>query len=394
MVELVISDIDGVLTDSSINIGESGELFKSFDVKDGHGIVNWNERDGKAFVVVTARMSDAVEHRTAELGISEVYQGVDDKRERVAHIADQRDVSLNDTAYIGDDISDLGAMDLVGKACCPADAVLEVKQMCDYVSDRHGGDGAVRDILSHLGAESKPTVGVIPARYGSTRFPGKPLADIDGKPMIQHVYERATRASELDRVIVATDDERIQEAVTAVGGEAMMTEQDHETGTDRVAEVARQVQAEHVVNIQGDEPLIDPAVIDAVVRALQQHSPRVATPVTPIEDESVLDDPNTVKVVTDTRGRALYFSRSKIPSRGESGDVDKHIGLYGFETDFLLTYVSMESTLEGLEDLEQLRILENGYEIRTVRTDYDGPEINVESDIPLAEKKLHNEHDS
>jgi len=365
MVELVISDIDGVLTDSSINIGESGELFKSFDVKDGHGIVNWNERDGKAFVVVTARMSDAVEHRTAELGISEVYQGVDDKRERVAHIADQRDVSLNDT-----------------------------EQMCDYVSDRHGGDGAVRDILSHLGAESKPTVGVIPARYGSTRFPGKPLADIDGKPMIQHVYERATRASELDRVIVATDDERIQEAVTAVGGEAMMTEQDHETGTDRVAEVARQVQAEHVVNIQGDEPLIDPAVIDAVVRALQQHSPRVATPVTPIEDESVLDDPNTVKVVTDTRGRALYFSRSKIPSRGESGDVDKHIGLYGFETDFLLTYVSMESTLEGLEDLEQLRILENGYEIRTVRTDYDGPEINVESDIPLAEKKLHNEHDS
>ena len=132
-------------------------------------------------------------------------------------------------------------------------------------------------------------------------------------------------------------------------------------------------------------------LIDAIVTALRENAPKVATPISPIEDESLLDDENTVKVVTDTDGRALFFSRSKIPSGGETGTTYKHIGLYGFETELLLDYINMKSDLESAEDLEQLRLLENGYEIQTVETDYDSKEVNVESDIPAVEKKLQQE---
>ena len=391
MGQLVFSDVDGVLTDSKINIGQNGEVFKSFDVKDGYGIVQWREQNGHDFVIVTSRESQAVANRASELGVDEVHQGVENKKQKVEEIAPRLGFDLADTVYIGDDLTDLQAMKAVGTACCPADAAQEVKNECSYVSQYNGGDGAVRDILNHLETASQTALGVIPARYGSTRLPGKPLVELAGKPMIQHVYERASDASLLDDLIVATDDERIVEAVEAVGGTAMMTDVDHPTGTDRVAEVAANVGADFTINIQGDEPLIDPDVIDAIVTALRENAPKVATPISPIDDDSLLDDENTVKVVTDTDGKALYFSRSKIPSGGETGTTYKHIGLYGFETELLLDYIDMESNLESAEDLEQLRLLENGYEIQTVETDYDSKEVNVESDIPVVEKELQQE---
>lgn len=394
MTEIIFSDVDGVLTDSSINIGTDGELFKSFDVKDGYGIAQWTGAAGKEFVIVTARESAAVEHRAAELGLEEVHQGVDDKAAKVEEIARRLGHPLEAAAYIGDDRSDIAAMDAVGAAYCPADAVAAVRANCEYVSQFDGGDGAVRDIVDHVRQEEATVVGVIPARYGSTRLPGKPLVELAGKPMIQHVYERASRAEQLDEVIVATDHEDIADAVRAVGGRAMMTDPDHETGTDRVAAVATAVGADLTINIQGDEPLIDPELIDSVVQALREQPPRVATPIAPIQTESALDDENTVKVVTDARGRALYFSRSRIPSRGGTETTYRHIGLYGFETELLREYVEMDADLEPLEDLEQLRLLENGYEIQTVVTDYQGTEVNVESDIPVAERELHQHGDS
>ena len=245
-----------------------------------------------------------------------------------------------------------------------------------------------RDILDTLRNGSGTVLGVIPARYGSTRLPGKPLVDIDGKPMITHVYERANRATTLDRVVVATDDERIVDTIESVGGTAMMTSPDHQTGTDRVAEVAREVGAMFTVNIQGDEPLIRPDVIDSVVETLRTTAPRVATPISPIDEESELNDENVVKVVTDSENRALYFSRSLIPSDGQLGSTYKHIGLYAFETEQLLDYVSMRSDLETRENLEQLRLLENGYDIQTVETDYESKEVNVERDIAVVEQQL------
>jgi len=219
-----------------------------------------------------------------------------------------------------------------------------------------------------------PAVGIIPARYASTRFPGKPLAEIAGRPMIHHVYERACRATALEEILVATDDKRIFDAVLAFGGEAIMTSTYHPTGTDRIAEVAERLSAvELIVNIQGDEPLIDPELIDAVVAALQDdRNAAMSSVMTPLTDAALAQDPNQVKVVCDLRGYALYFSRAPIPGLppGVTPEVapwKRHIGLYAYRRDFLLAFTRLRpSPLEKLERLEQLRALENGYRIRMI----------------------------
>jgi len=217
-------------------------------------------------------------------------------------------------------------------------------------------------------------IGVIPARYRSTRLEGKVLADICGKPMIQRVYERACQAALLDKVIVATDDERIRSAVTAFGGEAVMTSPHHASGTDRIGEAIKHVDAEVVVNIQGDEPLIQPAAIDAVIEPLfKDGSIPMATVMQEIFDPRDHGDPNVVKVVTDINGFALYFSRSLIPYPRERIDyhVYQHIGLYAYRKDFLLQYIRLEQTaLEKIESLEQLRVLENGFQIKVMLVEH------------------------
>lgn len=392
MVRLVVSDVDGVLTDGRINVGEDGELYKSFDVKDGLGIVRWMEGGGE-FAIVTSRTSNAVAHRMAELGVETVHQGVGEKADLLESLADEHGLSVADVAYVGDDDSDVPAIERAGVGAAPGDASAAARRAADYVCERPGGDRAIREFLTHLRAESAAAVGIVPARYGSTRLPGKPLVDLAGKPMIQRVYERASAASELDEVVVATDDERIVDAVESIGGEAVMTDPDHPTGTDRVAEVAAQRDVDIAVNIQGDEPLIDPDVIDQTVRALRENDPRMATPISPITDESNLDSPHTVKVVTDGEGRALYFSRSHIPSKAGPGEAYKHIGLYAFETDLLLSYVDSTSALEDQEDLEQLRLLENGHAVQTVTVDYDAQEVNVEEDIKVVEEIIETNND-
>lgn len=217
-------------------------------------------------------------------------------------------------------------------------------------------------------------VGIIPARYGSTRLPGKPLLTDTGWPLIRHVVEAARKATRLDRIIVATDDDRIMEAVAAFGGEAAMTRDDHPTGTDRIAEViARIPEADLIVNIQGDEPELSGEAIDRLVGLLEADpGAPMATLATPIREESTYYDPSCVKVVASTRGRALYFSRSPIPLRRD-GVPDfladppfalLHLGLYAYRRDFLLGYASLPlSPLEQAEKLEQLRVLEAGHAI-------------------------------
>ena len=213
---------------------------------------------------------------------------------------------------------------------------------------------------------------VIPARYASTRLPGKPLKDIAGKPMVCRVYERASQATKVSKTIVATDDERILQAVRVHGGEAMMTRKDHPTGTDRLAETAASFpEADLIVNVQGDEPLIDPALIDRLVSVFETDPELcMATVKTQILDEAEKMNPNNVKVVTDRHGYALYFSRSLLPyPRNEGCPVYKHIGIYAYRRDFLLQYAKMDTTpLEAAESLEQLRALEHGYRIKVVET--------------------------
>lgn len=250
---------------------------------------------------------------------------------------------------------------------------------------------------------SSKIVAVIPARYASTRFPGKALAPILGKPMIRHVYERTARASLVSSVIVATDDERIAAAVREFGGVVVMTSPDHETGTDRLAEVAAGLDAGIIVNVQGDEPLIDPQMIDAAIAPLAQDpSIQMGTLKSRIRTLHDFLSPNVVKVVTDHDGFALYFSRSPLPNfRDKWNDLKdeafasgkllchKHVGLYVYRRDFLLRYASMAPTpLEMAEKLEQLRALENGFRIRVVETEFESIGVDTPADLELVLGRL------
>ena len=228
---------------------------------------------------------------------------------------------------------------------------------------------------------------VIPARYSSTRLPGKPLKDICGAPMICRVYERASRAKSVDEVIVATDDERIFAAVENNSGRAMMTRADHKTGTDRLAEVAEKFSdVDVIVNVQGDEPLIEPSLIDELVAEFADENLQMATVATELTDDAEIKNPNNVKVVIDRNNNALYFSRSPIPFPRNAGKakVFKHIGIYAYRRNFLLNYAKMAPTpLEQSESLEQLRALENGYKIRVIKSSCRFVGVDTEEDLKL-----------
>ena len=229
-------------------------------------------------------------------------------------------------------------------------------------------------------------LGVIPARFASSRFPGKVLAQIASKSMLQRVYERASLARYLTATIIATDDERIYDAARSFGARVVMTRADHVSGTDRVAEAASAENAELVVNVQGDEPLIEPAAIDAAILPLA-HDPAIVmgTLKKAIEDPREVTDPNVVKVVTDRNGDAIYFSRCPIPfERGQArpGTHFKHIGLYVYRRDFLLGYSALPvGPLERAERLEQLRAIENGYRIRVVETEFESLGVDTPEDL-------------
>jgi 3-deoxy-manno-octulosonate cytidylyltransferase (CMP-KDO synthetase) len=230
-------------------------------------------------------------------------------------------------------------------------------------------------------------LGVIPARFASSRFPGKVLAEIAGKPMLQHVWERASMARYLPSILIATDDERVYTAARAFGAAVRMTRPDHPSGTDRVAEAASADTAEIIVNIQADEPLIDPAAIDAAILALVHDSTvEMGTLMKRIEDPVEIEDPNVVKVVTNREGDAIYFSRSPIPYTRNRAEYSmphyKHIGLYVYRRDFLLGYAALPvGPLERAEQLEQLRALENGFCIRVVETDSESLGVDTPQDL-------------
>lgn len=252
------------------------------------------------------------------------------------------------------------------------------------------------------------TIAVIPARYGSTRFPGKSLAMIRDKPMIQWVYERTSQSRLVNRVIVATDDERIRNAVTGFGGEAIMTSAEHATGTDRIAEVARKIDCDLVVNVQGDEPLISPDLIDQAVMPLSQDpSIPMGTVCRRIDDRNEAFDPNVVKVVLDVNQFALYFSRAPVPwdrdawaGRDSFAEMTrlpvmyKHIGLYVFRREFLLAFAAMPQTpLEQIEKLEQLRVLESGQRIKAVITGHESFGVDIPGDLSKILQQLEKESD-
>ncbi|OQB09432.1 MAG: 3-deoxy-manno-octulosonate cytidylyltransferase [Candidatus Omnitrophica bacterium ADurb.Bin205] len=241
-------------------------------------------------------------------------------------------------------------------------------------------------------------IGVIPARYSSTRFHGKVLADIMGKPMIQHVWERVKQARMLDDIIVACDHEEVAEVALGFGAKVVMTSKSHVCGTDRIAEVINPLDVKIVVNIQADEPLIHPTMIDSLARALlEDNSVSMATIMKRIVDPALINDSNVVKVVTDKNNFALYFSRSVIPYAAANSDVKdpqyfKHIGLYGYTKDFLFIYKNLPvSDLERSEKLEQLRVLEEGFKIKVIETMFDTIGIDTPDDLLKVEEYLKKE---
>lgn len=242
------------------------------------------------------------------------------------------------------------------------------------------------------------TLGIIPARYASSRFPGKPLIDLNGKSMIQRVYEQACKASLLAQVVVATDDQRIFDHVIGFGGKAVMTSSEHRSGTDRCAEVLSKTteQVDAVINIQGDEPFIQPEQIDLLARLFEDDSVEIGTLIKPLHDAADLSNPNIIKVVIDTKQNGIYFSRSPIPFVRDAAELSewpqkvklyKHIGIYGYRADVLPKLTQLApGVLEVAESLEQLRWRENGYAIRTALTELETISIDAPEDVDKLRK--------
>ncbi|MFA5199835.1 MAG: 3-deoxy-manno-octulosonate cytidylyltransferase [Candidatus Omnitrophota bacterium] len=238
-------------------------------------------------------------------------------------------------------------------------------------------------------------IGVIPARYQSTRFAGKVLADIMGKPMLQHVWERAKQSRMLDDLIIACDDEIILKAANKFGAKVIMTSREHSCGTDRISEVVNPLDVKVVINIQGDEPLIHPMMIDSIARALlEDPSVNMATISKKIDDSIQVFDPNVVKVVVDKNNFALYFSRAPIPFLSPNAEIEqviyyKHIGLYGYTKDFLFTYKNLPaSSLEKTEKLEQLRVLSEGFKIKVIETTFETVGVDTPEDLEKVKERL------
>jgi len=236
-------------------------------------------------------------------------------------------------------------------------------------------------------------IGVIPARWASKRFEGKVLAPLAGKPMIQHVWERASQCKLIDELLIACDDEKILKASKGFGAKAVLTSPKHCCGTDRIAEVVERMDVDIVVNIQGDEPLVSPESIDALISSMMADEDcLMGTLIKIISNKNELHDPNVVKVVIDSKSNALYFSRALIPFQREpQGDVSyyKHFGIYAFRKNFLFVFKDLpKSNLERIEKLEQLRVIDNGYKIKTVLTDMESMGVDTPEDLKIVENLL------
>jgi 3-deoxy-manno-octulosonate cytidylyltransferase (CMP-KDO synthetase) len=421
-IRLLVLDVDGVLTRGALYYGDDGEAMKAFHVHDGLGLRLLMD-SGIQVGVITAKRGGALARRMKDLRIQHFLDGRSDKAAAMDELLTTAGVAPEATAYVGDDILDLPAMRRVGTAIAVRDAHSMVRHEAHWVTVAVGGGGAVREIadavLSSQGklhdAVARVTGAkidellefraVIPSRYASTRLPGKPLREIAGKPMIEHVWDRAVASGAVE-VMVATDDERIAEAVRGFAGRVQMTDEAHTSGTDRIAEVASAhgwADESIVVNVQGDEPGIEPELIAMVARALAENpGAGIATLATPIREVAELFDPNVVKVVVDDSGLATYFSRAPIPYARDAfadGQPDqlpreitylRHLGLYAYRVG-VLRRVAMAGPrpAERAESLEQLRALAMGVAIHISIVDRAPlPGVDTEADLARVEAAL------
>ncbi len=404
-IRALILDVDGVFTDGRLWYGPEGEALKPFHARDGQG-VKLLLAEGIQVAVISAKDSAPLRRRLDDLGVDNRILACHDKGGAIRGLSAALGVKLAEMAYVGDDVIDLPAMQQVGLPIAVADAHAKVRAYARWVTTRKGGDGAVREvadaILAGRAREGRFRI-VIPARYASTRLPGKPLVDLGGKPMVVRVAERALRCG-ADDVVVASDDGRIEDAVAAAGlgkVRTVRTRLDHRSGTDRIAEVAAELGWDDdsiVVNLQGDEPLIPPTLPGRIARALAANpSAGLATAAAPIATCASYLDENVVKVCLDQYQFALTFSRAPMPwLRGKMNDLtDKrvralgalhHIGLYAYRVRTLrLLSETTPCALEEVESLEQLRALHLGIQIHvSLLQEAPPPGIDTPEDLARA----------
>ena len=410
-IRLLVLDVDGVLTDGTLYYSASGENMKGFNAKDGFGIRLLKENNIQT-AVITARESAALARRMEDLNITLFYPGCVDKQSAFDELLKKLSLDAGQVAYAGDDLLDLPVMRRVGLAITVADGHRLVQAEADWITSALGGKGAVREIAdglisSQISRINKGFNVVIPARYASSRLPGKPLRLIAGKTMIQRVYEIGLKSGAA-KTIVATDDERIKKEVERFGGEVVMTSLSHRSGTDRVAEVVQILGWKEdtvVVNLQGDEPSVDQQLLGTVAHALHDHPEAgIATLASPITDRQELLDINAVKVVINQNSMALYFSRSPIPFvRDDHGKKSeklpvfnndvlflRHIGLYAYRVGVLFEVAAANpSAIETAESLEQLRAMDMGIGIHvSIVEALLGHGVDTENDLNLMESLL------
>ena len=368
-IKLLALDVDGVLTDGRLYYGADGEALKVFQVKDGSAIKRLMA-SGIKVCVITAKSGPALVARMADLSIEHYFLGVKDKLSVLKKVCEGFSIALEEACYVGDDALDLACLASEVLSVCPKDAHPPLKGICDFVTTAKGGEGVVAELepyflASKASLQEEDFHVVIPARWGSTRFPGKPLSMIKGRPMIEWVYERA-KQSKAKSVLVATDDSRIEKACEGFGAKVYMTSSECASGTDRIGEVLQKLSFDKeaiVVNVQGDEPTIDPLYIDKVAFSLMTHKDcQMATLAAPFDDLSQVKNPHLVKVVRDKTGAGIYFSRALIPydAKGvlHKESYLRHIGIYAYRAKHLERFVAAgPCPLERAESLEQLRAL-------------------------------------
>jgi len=419
-VRLLVLDVDGVLTDGRLIYSAEGESTKRFHVRDGLGLRLLREQ-GYAIAVISARGGPALENRLRELGIGSAVLGTHDKLLALTGLSEELGIGLSECAFVGDDLWDLPALRAVGFPVSVADGHPLVRREVSYVTEEKGGRGAVREVADLLlAASDKLETGVaellaradtggfgvvIPARYAATRLPGKPLLELLGKPMLLHVCDNA-RASGASFVLVATDDERIEQVARAAGVDVMLTSNAHRSGTDRLAEVVKRREIAHdsiIVNVQGDEPLLPPALIRSTADALRANSRAgIATLAAVIERKEDWLNPNIVKVVKNQAGFAQYFSRAPIPFVRDTGTEGatstlpeqlvalRHIGIYAYRARALLQVAAAPAVMhEQCESLEQLRALWLGIPIHVSVVDQAPPHgVDTPDDLRRVEGVL------
>ncbi len=391
-IKLLALDVDGILTDGSLHYTESGEIRKSFNAHDGMGIMKLIER-GFPVAMITLDYSKAALYRAKRLGVKDIYINCENKVGALEEVCKKYGIGFEDVAYMGDDLGDVKVMREVGLPITVPRSAEEIKNIAHFVTASHGGHGAVREICNLLMKSQDDnwrTVGIIPARYQSQRLPGKALLDLGGLPLIVRAYKQAEKAN-LDDIFIATDDKRIRETCQAHGCKVIMTSADHVCGTERCAEAIKDLSADFIINIQGDEAFIAPELIDAIAQEFRSNPTlEMISARCRLDDPDKISDSNTVKLVCNSDNQALYFSRSPIPF-GSPDAFYKHIGIYGYKRSTLEQLAALPpSTLEKAEGLEQLRALENGIDIQMIDSAKDCPSINTIDDLQKARDMLKN----